>query len=103
MVLTHPKLDFNSIIKLLGTEFIISQTFQWEHYFTFACPGNFHKEDFRKDDFAGKVPYVYMYLFHRLISNYTFYQYQCSPCMDEFIILVLNWINDMPIPAVLVH
>ena len=28
-----------SIINLLGTEFIISCTFQCEFYFSFACPG----------------------------------------------------------------
>ena len=32
-----------SIIKLLGTEFIISHIFQCEHYFSFACPGKFDK------------------------------------------------------------
>ena len=32
-----------SIIKLLGTEFIISHTFQCERYISFACPGKFDK------------------------------------------------------------
>ena len=34
MVLTHGL----SIIKLEGTEFIISHIFQFERYFSFACP-----------------------------------------------------------------
>ena len=37
MVLMHPK------IKLLGTEFIISHTFQRERYFSLARPGKFDK------------------------------------------------------------
>ena len=37
MVLTHGL----SIIKLKGTEFIISHTFQFERYFSFACPVKF--------------------------------------------------------------
>ena len=32
-----------SIIKLLGTEFLINHTFQCERYSSFACPGNFDK------------------------------------------------------------
>ena len=36
---------------LLGTEFILSHTFQCERYFSFACPGNFEK--YHKGDFAG--------------------------------------------------
>ena len=42
MVLMHPKSGL-SIIKLLGTEFIISHTFQCEHYFSFACPEKLDK------------------------------------------------------------
>ena len=30
-----------SIIKLLGTELIVSRTFQCEHNLSFACPGKF--------------------------------------------------------------
>ena len=37
MVLTHGL----SIIKLSGTEFIISHTFQFEGHFSFACPVKF--------------------------------------------------------------
>ena len=40
MVLTHSKLDCT---KLLGTEFIISHSFQCKRYFSFACPGKFDK------------------------------------------------------------
>ena len=32
-----------SIIKLLGTAFIISHTFQCERFFSFDCPGKFEK------------------------------------------------------------
>ena len=39
MVLTHPKVDY----LLLGTEFIISDTFQCKRYCSFACPGKFEK------------------------------------------------------------
>ena len=41
-------------MKLLGTVFIISHTFQCEHYFYFACPVKFDKVG----DFAGHI-YIY--------------------------------------------
>ena len=42
-----------SFIKLLGTELIISHTFQCKRYFSFACPGKFDK--YHKGDFVGQL------------------------------------------------
>ena len=44
------------IIKLLGTDFIISHTFQCEHYFSFACPGKV--ESITRVILLDTVPYV---------------------------------------------
>ena len=62
MVLTHPKLE--SIIKLLGTEFIISHTFQCERYFSFACPGSITKVNL-----LDTVPYITFVQCYMVLQN----------------------------------
>ena len=42
-------------------EFIISHTFQFERYFSFACPGNLMK--YHKGDFAGHCS-IYLYIYN---------------------------------------
>ena len=49
IALTHPKLDSVSIIKLLGTKFIISHTFVCKRFLFFACPGKFDKKHHKGD------------------------------------------------------
>ena len=49
---THPKLDSVSIIKILGTKFIISHTFLCDRYLFFLLVLEFDKKH-HKGDFAG--------------------------------------------------
>ena len=58
MVLMHPKLDSVSIIMLLGTEFIISHTFQCERYFFLLVLDSLIKSIIRVMILLDTVPYI---------------------------------------------
>ena len=70
MVLTHLQLD-SSIIKLLGTEFIISHTFHSERYFSFTCMScmeNLIK--YNKADFAGHCSNLNRKISRKSVCNF---------------------------------
>ena len=62
-----------SIIKLLGTEFIISHTLQCERYFSFACPGKL--KTYHMGDFAGHCSNCNNQFCVFITSSYLFHLY----------------------------